>query len=82
MADITLEQMHEYTRHTAVERLRTRFPVGTRIVLIEMDDPQAPPSGTQGSVRGVDDIGGIMVAWDTGGSLSLIPGVDRFTKLL
>ena len=70
MADIPLEQ------------LRTSFPAGTRIVLIEMDDPQAPPSGTQGTVRGVDDIGDILVAWDTGGSLSLIPGVDRFSKLL
>lgn len=70
MADIPLEQ------------LRTSFPAGTRIVLIEMDDPQAPPSGTQGTVRGVDDIGDILVAWDTGGSLNLIPGVDRFSKLL
>ena len=70
MADIPLEQ------------LRTSFPAGTRIVLIEMDDPQAPPSGTQGTVRGVDGIGDILVAWDTGGSLSLIPGVDRFSKLL
>lgn len=70
MADIPLEQ------------LRTSFPAGTRIVLIEMDDPQAPPSGTQGTVRGVDDIGDILVAWDTGGSLNLIPSVDRFSKLL
>ena len=70
MADIPLEQ------------LRTSFPAGTRIVLIEMEDPQAPPSGTQGTVRGVDDIGDILVAWDTGGSLNLIPGVDRFSKLL
>ena len=70
MADIPLEQ------------LRTSFSAGTRIVLIEMDDPQAPPSGTQGTVRGVDDIGDILVAWDTGGSLNLIPGVDRFSKLL
>lgn len=70
MADIPLEQ------------LRTSFPADTRIVLIEMNDPQAPPSGTQGTVRGVDDIGDILVAWDSGGSLNLIPGVDRFSKLL
>ena len=31
-----------------------------------MDDPQAPPVGTKGTVRGVDDIGSIMVAWDNG----------------
>jgi len=41
-----------------------------------MDDPQAPPIGTKGTVLGVDDIGSIMVAWDSGGSLSVIYGED------
>jgi hypothetical protein len=43
--ELTLEAMNEYTRHQTVERLRKRLPAGTRIVLLEMDDPQAPPSG-------------------------------------
>ena len=46
-----------------VERIRKEFPSGTRVELLRMDDPQAPPIGTQGTVLGVDDIGSIMVAW-------------------
>ena len=59
-----------------VERLRERYPSGTRIRLVEMDDLQAPPKGTLGTVRGVDDVGDLLVDWDTGSSLSVIPGVD------
>ena len=40
-----------------VERIRKEYPVGTRVELVQMDDPQAPPVGTKGTVRGVDDIG-------------------------
>ena len=59
-----------------VERLRAEFPVGCRIVLDEMDDKQAPKIGTQGTCRGVDDAGNIMVSWDSGGSLSIAYGAD------
>lgn len=59
-----------------VERIRKEYPVGARVVLIRMDDPQALPVGTKGTVRGVDDIGSIMVAWDSGGSLSVVWGED------
>ena len=60
----------------ALERLRKQFPKGTRGVLIKMDDPQAPPIGTKGTVRGVDDAGSIMVRWDTGSGLSVVYGED------
>lgn len=45
-----------------------------------MDDQQAPPPGTKGTVSYVDDMGQIGVKWDTGSSLSLIPGEDSFSK--
>ena len=61
----------------ALQALRERFPKGTRVELVKMDDPQAPPIGTKGTVRGVDDIGSIMVAWDNGGSLSVALGEDE-----
>lgn len=41
-------------------------PKGCRVVLERMDDMQAPPIGTEGTVRGVDDTGSIMVKWDNG----------------
>ena len=61
-----------------VERIRKEYPTGTRVELIQMDDPQAPPSGTEGTVNGVDDAGNIMVSWDSGGGLNLVYGVDSF----
>lgn len=59
-----------------VERIREEYPVGTHVELVQMDDPQAPPVGTKGTVRGVDDIGSIMVAWDNGSGLSVAYGED------
>lgn len=59
-----------------VERIRKEYPVGSRVELVRMDDPQAPPVGTKGTVRGVDDIGSIMVAWDNGSGLSVAYGED------
>ena len=60
-----------------IESLKKEFPVGSRVELIKMDDKQAPPIGTKGTVLGVDDIGSIMVAWDSGSSLNLIYGEDE-----
>ena len=60
----------------ALQTLRERFPKGTRVELLQMDDPQAPPIGTKGTVRGVDDSGSIMVAWDNGCGLSVAYGED------
>ena len=57
--------------------LREQFPQGARVELLRMDDAQAPPIGTKGTVRGVDDSGSIMVAWDSGGSLSVLYGIDE-----
>ena len=61
-----------------VERLREQYPDGTRVRLLSMDDPQAPPIGTEGTVIGVDDAGNIMMSWDSGGGLNLVYGVDSF----
>ncbi|WP_295758893.1 DUF4314 domain-containing protein [uncultured Oscillibacter sp.] len=63
------------------DALREQYPPGTRVELLRMDDPQAPPIGTRGTVRGVDDTGSIMVAWDSGGSLNVLYGVDQCRKV-
>ena len=46
-----------------------------------MDDVFAPPPGTQGTVRGVDDIGTIHVEWDSGSSLGVAYGEDVCRKV-
>ena len=61
-----------------IAALRERYPHGTKVELLSMDDPQAPLTGTMGEVLGVDDAGQLLVRWETGSSLGLIPGVDSF----
>lgn len=61
-----------------VQKLKEKYTSGTRIKLISMEDTQAPPIGTAGSVISVDDIGTIHVAWDNGSTLGIIPGIDTF----
>ena len=72
--------MNQRPTREQVERLQKRYPPGTRVRLQYMDDPQAPPPGTMGTVQYIDDLGQIGVNWDTGSSLSLIPGEDSFSK--
>lgn len=64
-------------RREAVQ-LKEKFPVGTKVKLIKMDDDQAPVPGTIGTVTHVDDIGQIHMKWETGSSLALIYHRDHF----
>ena len=64
-----------------LQRLREAYPKGSRVELVQMDDPQAPPIGTNGTVIGVDDIGSIMVDWDNGCGLSVAWGADHFRRI-
>ena len=65
-----------------VERIRRQFPVGCRVELLRMDDVQAPPIGTKGTVRYVDDLGSLGVGWDNGSSLQVVYGVDYAVKII
>jgi hypothetical protein len=69
-------------RKEIVEQLRSEYPEGTRVELLRMDDPQAPPVGTKGTVQGVDDVGSILVAWDNGSSLNVAYGPDKVRVLV
>ena len=65
-----------------VERIRARYPVGSRIVLDQMgDDPRPVTSGRKGTVVQVDDIGTVHCNFDNGRRLGLIPGEDSFHKI-
>ena len=64
-----------------VESVRKRYPVGCRVELVQMDDAQAPPVGTKGTVLGVDDTGSLLMRWDTGSGLNVVYGEDIVRKL-
>ena len=65
-----------------LERLCRTYPKGTKVRLLAMDDIQAPPAGTKGEVRGVDDAGSILVRWDNSSMLSVVPEAgDRIRKV-
>ena len=65
-----------------IARIRSAYPAGTRVTLVSMEDPYTTlKPGDQGTVQGVDDAGQIMMRWDNGSSLSLIPGEDSFRRV-
>ena len=65
-----------------VERIRKEYPEGTRVILEKMEDPQAPPIGTMGTVIGVDDAASILVNWDNGSGLNVVYGEDHARKMI
>ena len=70
-----------FPNRAVIEHLKEMYPMGTRIELVKMDDVQAPPIGTRGTVRGVDDAGNILVNWDNGCGLSVVYGEDICRKI-
>lgn len=65
-----------------VEYLRTMYPKGTRVELISMDDPyRHMEPGLKGTVKAVDDMATIHIAWDNGSRLGAVYGVDIIRKL-
>ena len=65
-----------------VEAAKFNYPVGTRIELISLcNDEPGMPKGLRGTVVGVDDQPALLMHWDNGRSLSILPGEDRFRKL-
>ena len=71
-----------FTSEKMVKFLREKYPPGTRIRLVSMEDPHAPVApGTEGTLVCVDDAGQFQMKWDNGRTLALIPGEDSFTVL-
>lgn len=68
----------------ALQALRERYPKGTRVELIHMDDPynRKLVPGCRGTVAAVDDIGTIHVSWDCGSSLGIVYGEDVCRKMV
>ena len=64
-----------------VEMVRRQYPAGTRVELVRMDDRQAPPPGTKGTVLGVDDTGSLLMRWSNGSGLNVVYGEDIVRKV-
>ena len=64
-----------------VEHVRREYPAGTHVELLCMEDVQAPPIGTLGTVLGVDDTGSLLMRWDNGSGLNVVYGEDLVRKL-
>ncbi len=64
-------------REIMVRMIKERYKPGIRVRLLYMNDRQSPPVGTEGTVRGVDDIGSVMVAWDNGCGLNVVLEEDE-----
>lgn len=73
--------MNSFPSKGTVERIKRQYPVGTKVRLVRMDDPQAPPIGTIGEIIGVDDIGSLIVKWSNGSSLNVVFGEDLIEKI-
>ena len=66
-----------FPRKEIVEAVRARYPAGTRVELVSMDDPYSKlKPGDRGTVKSVDDTGTVFVSWDCGSGLGVVYGVD------
>lgn len=70
-----------FPKRETVEMIRRMYPKGTRVELVAMDDPQAPPIGTRGTVLGVDDTGSLLMRWDNGSGLNVVWQQDTVRKV-
>ena len=75
------EKIEKGTIRATVGMLRINYPKGTRVELVKMDDVQAPPVGTKGTVKGVDDTASLLIDWDNGCGLNVIYGIDKVRKI-
>ena len=74
--------MSKLPSKAVVESLRHRFPDGTRVELVRMNDPYSKlQPGDRGTVEFVDDVGTVFCSWDRGSSLGVVFGEDEVTKI-
>lgn len=65
-----------------IEMVKKQYPAGTRIRLNSLCNGERDmPSGLCGTVVGVDDQPALLMKWDNGRGLSLLPDQDSFTVI-
>lgn len=71
-----------FPRKGEVEAVRARYPEGTRVELVSMNDPYSRlKPGDRGTVKSVDDTGTVFVSWDCGSGLGVVYGEDKIRIL-
>lgn len=72
-----------FPKKSIVDKIKADYPKGTRVKLIELNDPyrQLEP-GLKGTVSCVDDTGTIHVDWDNGSRLGVVYEEDLCKKIV
>ena len=74
--------MYKLPSKAMVDNLRRRFPPGTRVELVRMNDEFSRlKPGDRGTVEFVDDCGTLFCSWDRGSRLGVVFGVDHAVKI-
>ena len=74
--------MNRLPSKAVVESIRLRFPAGTRVELVRMNDPYSKlKPGDRGTVDFCDDCGTLFCVWDQGSSLGVVYGEDEVIKI-
>ncbi len=61
-----------------IKKLKDKYQKGTNVKLIWMEFEEPLRYGTIGKIMGIDSLGQIIVEWECGSELSLIPELDEF----
>ncbi len=74
--------MPNFPSKEMVGRLRNEYPPGTRVELVQMNDPYAKVKpGDKGTVDFIDDTGTLFCKWDNGSTLGVVYGEDQVKRL-
>ena len=81
MEDGTLKQNLPFHNNSFAKKIRELYPVGSKIVLDELNDTLREkdfPRDISGIVQNIDDQGQISCIFENGSRFNLIPGTDKF----
>lgn len=70
--------MNKLPSQEIVQALRKRYPKGSRVEHVRMNDPYTNlKAGDLGTVDIIDDVGTIFCLWDNGSTLGVVYGEDE-----
>ncbi len=76
---VTIKAKSDRLRESFVGKFDYKDLIGKKVRIVRLEDPYTHlKPGDEGTVRGVDDAGHIMMKWDSGSTLNIIPEIDEF----